>query len=168
MWPDFLDHLPAAPDDDEGDEHREQRIDRRPIGEEDHGAGDQRRHRAEQIAEHVNGRAPDIEVLAVGAVQQREGGDIHEQAEDRHHHHDAAGDRLRRRQPLIGLVNDPRGDDEEREAVDEGDQHLEAVEAVGAYPVRRTPRQTEAEPGERQRGEVGEHVACVGEEGERA
>jgi hypothetical protein len=48
------------------------------------------------------------------------------------------------------------------------DQHLEAIEAVGALPVGRTPRQSEAEPGERQRGKVGQHVGCVGQQRERS
>ena len=59
-------------------------------------------------------------------------------------------------------------DGEQRKPVGKGDQHLEAVEAVGAPPVRGTPRQPEAEPGERERGKVGEHMAGVGEKSERA
>ncbi len=41
------------------------------------------------------------------------------------------------------LVDDPRGDDEQRQAVREGDQHLKPVEAIGAAadrPARRRRR----------------------------
>ena len=71
-------------------------------------------------------------------------------------------------QPLDRLVDDPGGDGEQREAVGERDQHLEAVEAISASPVGGAPRQAKAEPGKRQRGEIGEHVAGIGEQRERA
>ncbi len=72
------DHLPSAPHDDDGDQEREQRVDRRPAGQEDHRAGGERRHRAEQVAEHMNEGAAHIEIVAVGATQQEERGDIHQ------------------------------------------------------------------------------------------
>ena len=65
--------LPAAPEHDDGDEDREQRIDGRPAGEEYYGSRGESRHGAEQITEHVDGCALDIEVLAVRAMQQSEG-----------------------------------------------------------------------------------------------
>ena len=61
-------HLPAAPDDDRGDHEGQQRVDGRPAGDEDHRAGDERRHRAEQIAQHMHRRAAHIEIVAVGAL----------------------------------------------------------------------------------------------------
>ena len=57
---------------------------------------------------------------------------------------------------------------EEREAVDEGGEDGEAVEAVGPSRVGRAAGEAEGEPGQRQRRHVGEHVAGVGEERERA
>ena len=47
-------------------------------------------------------------------------------------------------------------------------QDLEAVEAVGAPPVGGSASEPEAEPGERKRREVRQHVACVGEQREGA
>ena len=67
-----------------------------------------------------------------------------------------------------GLDDDPGGDGEEREAVDEGGHHREAVEAVGAARVGRAAGDAEGEPGHGEGGEVGQHVAGVGEERERA
>jgi hypothetical protein len=69
--------------------------------------------------------------------------------------------------PPITRIGLARREDQ-RHAVDERDHHLEAVEAVGALPVGRPPGEPEREPGERQRGEVGEHVPGVGEQGQRA
>ena len=69
---------------------------------------------------------------------------------------------------LGGLDDDPGGDREEREAVDEGGEHREAVEAVGAPRVGRAAGDAEGEPGHRERGEVGQHVAGVGDQRERA
>ena len=82
--------------------------------QQDHRAGDQRRHRAEQVAEHMDGRAADIEIVAVGAVQQREGGDVHEKPEHGNDDHDAARHLGRGHQPLDRLVDDPGGDGEQR------------------------------------------------------
>ena len=47
--------------------------------------------------------------------------------------HQAAVDRPRVGEPLDRLDDDPGGDREEREAVDEGGEHREPVEAVGAF-----------------------------------
>ena len=65
-------------------------------------------------------------------------------------------------------VDDPCRDREQRDAVDERDEHGEAVEAVGAAPVGRLPREPEADPGEREAREVGQHVAGIGEQRQRA
>ena len=64
--------------------------------------------------------------------------------------------------------DDPAGHREEGHAVDEGGEDRNPVEAVGAACVGRAPGEAEGEPGERQGGEVGQHVAGVGEERQRA
>ncbi len=71
-------------------------------------------------------------------------------------------------QALHGLHDDPGGDREQCDAVDERDEHGEAVEAVGTAPVGRLAHEPEAEPGEREAREVREHVARVGEQRQRA
>ena len=71
-------------------------------------------------------------------------------------------------EPLHGLDDDPRGNREQRDAVDEGDEHGEAVEAVGAAPIGRLAREPETDPGEREAREVGEHVARIREQCQRA
>ena len=70
--------------------------------------------------------------------------------------------------PPRGLEHDPGRDREQRDAVDERDEHREAVEAVGAPPIGRLAREPEAEPREREAREVGQHVARVGEQREGA
>ena len=158
------DHLPAAPDDDGGDQDREQRIDRCPAGQQDHRAGESAATEPSRSPSTWTNGAAHVEIVAVGALKQDEGSDVHQEPEHGDDHHDAARDVGRGHQPLGGLIDDPGGDGEQREPVGKRDQHLEAVEAISAPPVGGTPRQPEAEPGKRERGEVGQHVAGVGEQ----
>ncbi len=52
--------------------------------------------------------------------------------------------------------------------LDEGDQHLQPVEAVGAAAVGRRVGETEGEPRHAKREDVDEHVRGVGEQRQRA
>ncbi len=132
------------------------------------GAGDDRAGRAEQVAHHVDQRATHVEVVAVAAVEQQEHADIDQEAEDGDAQHGAAHHRLRRHQAARCLDDDAAGDNEKHQAVAEGDQHLQSFEAVGALVVRGPARKAEGEPGEEQAGEIGQHVAGVGEQRQRA
>ena len=162
------DQQPGAAQDQKGDQQREQGVDRGPVGRIDDGAGDDRRDRAEQVAHDVQRGAPDVEVVAVAAVQEREGHDVDQQAQARDHEHEAALDRGRRQEAAGGLDRDPADHQDQRHAVDEGGQHLEAVVAVGAPRVLWPAADPERHPGERERGGVGQHVAGVGEQRQRA
>ena len=102
------------------------------------------------------------------AVQHAEGRDVDGEAERGDDQHGRAGDLDGVEQAPDRLDGDPGGDREEREPVDEGGEHGEAVEAVGAPPVGRAPRDARREPGQRQRGEVRQHVPGVGEQRQRA
>ena len=84
------------------------------------------------------------------------------------HQHGAAEHRLRRHQAARRLDDDAAGDDEQHQTVAEGDQHLQPLEAIGALAVRRPAREAEGEPGEKQAGEIGEHVAGIGQQRQRA
>ena len=97
-----------------------------------------------------------------------EGRDVDEKPERRDDQHQPAQHRLGREEARDGLPGDPPADDEEGEPVDEGDEHLRAIEPVGTGGVGRAPCETEGQPGQHQRGEVREHVAGVGEKCERA
>ena len=82
--------------------------------------------------------------------------------------HGAAEYRLRRHQTPRRLDDDAGGDDEQHQSVAEGDQNLQPLEAVGAPAVRRPAREAEGKPGEKEPGKVGEHVAGIGEQRQRA
>ena len=161
-------HPPGGAEDEDGDEDGKDRVDRGPAGPEDDERGDDGGERAEEVAGDVQERRAQVEVAAVAAGEDEEGDDIGGEPRRRHRQHDAAGHRLRVAEAVRGLDGDPDGDGEEGEAVDEGREHGEPVEAVGALPVGRAAGDAEGEPRHRQRREVGEHVAGVGEERQRA
>ena len=70
--PDFADQPPGASDEKHRDEDRQQRIGRQPAGHQDDQRRRDRRYRTQQIAEHVQDRAAQIERLSVAAVQDEE------------------------------------------------------------------------------------------------
>jgi hypothetical protein len=110
----------------------------------------------------------DVEILAVAAVQNCIRRDVDEETETRDHEHQPALDRDRRQQAADRLDRNPAHDRDQRDAIDERRQHLEAVVAVGAARVVLPPADPERGPGERQRGGVGQHVAGVREQRQRA
>ena len=122
---------------------------------------------ATRIAQHVDGGAAHVQILAVRTEQQPEGGDVDQESGDRHAHHDAAINMGRAHQAHDRLVDDPSGDGEQCQAVGEGHQDLKAVEAVSAFPIGGPARKPESEPGQRQRRKVGEHVARIGDQRQR-
>jgi hypothetical protein len=87
---------------------------------------------AQQVACHVEQGAADVEVVAIGAVEHCETGDVDGKASGGDPEHQIGLDGVRCHQPFDSFDNDPDGDGEEREAVDEGSQHREAPEAKGA------------------------------------
>ena len=162
------DQHPRAAQDQQRHHHRQQRVDRRPARRQDHDRRDDGGNRAQQIADHVQQRALDIEVVAVGAVQGGKGRDVDDDAEHRHHQHRPAehGDGLA--QAMDRLDHDGDGDEEQREPVGVGGEHVHAVEAVGAGPVVRALRHAEGDPGKREGGRVGQHVAGIRDQRQRA
>ena len=73
--------------------------------------------------------AAHVEVLAIRAVQHSEGSDVDGKAGHRDPGHQHRLDGARFVEPDDGLEDDPRGDGEQGEAVDEGGEHREAPEA---------------------------------------
>ena len=82
--------------------------------------------------------------------------------------HRPAEHRLRRRQPPDRLHADPQRDAEDRQPVRIGDEDLHPVEAVGHRPVPRPRAHQIGGIGERQRHGVGQHVAGIGDQRQRA
>ena len=94
--------------------------------------------------------------------------DVHGEADggDDQHRHAQHLDRLEH--ALDGLEADHRRDEEQGEAIGECGQNLETIKAVGALPVGGAPGDTHRQVGEREGGRVGQHVAGIGEQRQRA
>ena len=108
-----------------------------------------------------------LRLRAAAAMQDPERDRVDDQAGGGDDQHGAADHRHRLHEALHRLPGDGDRDEEQRQPVDEGGQHLEAVEAVGALPVGGARRDPHGEPGERQRRGIGQHVAGVGEQRQR-
>ena len=80
----------------------------------------------------------------------------------------AALDVRRVDQAADALEQDQQGEHEQRDAVGLGREDLDALEAVGHHALRRPRGEPDRHQRERDRGRVGEHVAGVREQRERA
>ena len=160
--------LPRATQDQQGDEERQDRVDRRPARQVDHDCRAHSPDRAEQVAHDVQRSALDVDMLAVAARQNPEYEDIDQQPRDRDAEHRAGQDRLRLLKAFPGFIDDPAYDREQRHGVDEAGDHLEAQIAEGALGIGRTLAKAEGRIGERQRRRVGHHMPGVRQQGERA
>jgi hypothetical protein len=164
----FGDHAPGRPQDDHGDEHRQQRVDRHPAGHEDHDRSRHRGDRTEQVAENVEKSGADVQVVLVPGPQDQENANVYREPRDRDPQHQAAEHLNRLVEPPHRFEHDGSRDRKKRDAVDERHEHRKPVEAIGATPIRRSTREPEPEPRERKAREIREHVAGIGEQGERA
>lgn len=142
------DDKPGAPQDEDGDDDRDDRI--RDVPAEGHHE-DARRDGAdgaERVAQHVQVGAPHVDVvLHVALARERPGaGQVGQEADGRDRHHRPAGHLGRRSHPADGFVDDEARDDKQGDAVEQRGENLEAVEAVG--PLRRGRAGGEPERGE--------------------
>ena len=116
----------------------------------------------------MDGGALEVEVGPLAAPEDPQNDEVDHQAHGRDHQHGPAENLDRREQAARRLDQDPADDGDQGHAVDEGGQHLEAMVAIGAARVVGTPGDAERHPGERQGGGVGQHVAGVGDQRQRA
>jgi hypothetical protein len=123
-------------------------------------------HRAERVAQDVEEGGAHVHVPR--ARQERQPGQVHRQADDRHHQHQAGLDGLRVGDALPGLVADEQRDADQGHPVDQRREDLQPEEPVGALEVRRAAREPQRQRRQEQRRGVGEHVAGVGEQRQRA
>jgi hypothetical protein len=75
--------------------------------------------------------------------------------------HDSLLHRLRMPEPVHRFVDDPAGERQQREGIQEGGQHSGAMVAVGLGFVGRFGLQPESHPGQQQRPGIGEIVARI-------
>ena len=149
------------------DQQRQQRIDRRPSGEVDDGAGDQRGDGSQQVAEDVQQRAAGIDAVG-GPGEHPRGGDVHGHAGERDDHHHAPGDRDRIEQPSHRFDRDEHDQRQHRQRIDERRQHFRPRVAVRRARRRRPARDRVGEQRDGERRGVGGHVPGVGDQRQRA
>ena len=102
--------LAGIAEDQHGDEDREDRIDRHPAGPEDHERGRDGRDRAEEIADDMQERAAQVEVVLVAAMEDEEARDVDDEPADGDDEHRAAQHLDRLGDAPDRLVEDDAGD----------------------------------------------------------
>ena len=164
---DSAQQTPGRAQDQERNGDRQDRIDRRPSGRDDDRSGDDRRGRSEQIGDHVQQRATQVQrALTAGENPRRE--EIGKQAGAGDPEQQSARDGLRNEQTAHRLDGDEDDQREQGERVDECGDHLGARIAVARAARRRPARDPAGEDREAERCRVGEHVPGVGDERERS
>jgi hypothetical protein len=127
----------------------------------------QHRRGGHRIAQHVQEGGARVEVVI--AAQPDQDDRVAEETHRRHPGHDPQPDRrVRVLQAVPGLPGDPHRQPEQRGHVELRRQDLQPPEAEGALHVGRARPEDDGQERQPQRRHVGEHVAGVGDEGERA
>jgi hypothetical protein len=111
--------------------------------------------------------ALDVQAAALGAPQHADRHEVHGHARERHHEHGGALDVGWLHEAPDALVEDHRGERQERGAVQLRGQDLGAFEAERVAARRRPAGEARGRQRECDRTGVGEHVGGVREKGER-
>ena len=155
------------------EDHHDQRGDR--VGAvEPAGQDDDRGHRGRgervQVGQHVRDRALYVEAAPPAAAVRPGEQPARRQVDDHPGEgdakHQAAGYRLGRDKPAHGLVGEPRGEQDQRDAVRLGGEDLQAAQPVGVPAAGRPSRHPGRDEGEPDRRRVGEHVRGIGQQRE--
>ncbi len=158
------DHAPGAPEDEERDHRRYDRVGELPAG----GQDDERRgddaDGAEHVGEHVPQRGLDVQRLAARAGEDGECRHVDDEPSDGHDEHPAAEHLRRVGQPSHRLEQHPGGDEHEQQPVEERGDDLGAPVAEAAVGRGGAPREPDRPEREQQREDVREHVTGVGEQ----
>ena len=147
---------------------RDDRVDHRRAAGEDEGAGDDDAERAERVGGRcrsapsrlMSSRLPPARTTVAARLPARPTTPSSEDA--------AALDRGRVPEPPDRRHRDHHRDGDQQQAVGQRRQHLGALEAEGAARVRGPGGERRGQQGEADRAGVGEHVAGVGEDRQRA
>ncbi len=108
-------------------------------------------------------------VETVAAVMQQPGyRQVDQHADERDQHHRSAHHRLRIGQAVDGLDDDERDQAQHQQAVEQRGENFQAHQAVGVSIRRRLARQPGSQCGQAQGGGVGDHVAGIGQQRQRA
>ena len=160
--------LPGPRQDQRPDQQRGDRVRAVPPGQRDDGGGDQHGDRAERVVDHFQPRGPGIEVAARDPGQQHDRDRVAGQPDHAEDDHRAGGHRRRLDQPPDRLDQDEPADRQQHRGLRRGGQHLGAPVPPGPVLGGRAAGQHRGHQGQRQPGDVGEHVPGVGQQGQRA
>ena len=163
-----LEQAPCAAQDQQGHEDRQDGVDGGPARIPDHDSCNDRADRAEQVAHDVQDGALDVDVLGISARQIPKHEEIHEHADNGNDEHRASEDRLGFPEPFDSFIDDEADDAEQCKGVDQAGDYLEAGIAKGALAVGGAAAEAEGDIGEAERNCVGQHVAGIGKQRERA
>ena len=120
------------------------------------------------VAHDVLPGAFEVEAGVAIAVQEEQAADVGEEADDGDREHQAGADGGGFGETFPGFVQDAAGDEEQQGAVEEGGEGFGAALAEGALIGGGAEAAAEGPPGGAEGGGVGQHVAGVGHEGQRA
>ncbi len=126
----FPDDAGAGPEDEAGDDERQDRVDPGEAGEENAGAARDDGGGGEGVAQHVEEDGADVDV-AGEAPEEGGDGSVHEDAEGGDDHHEVGLDGDGGVQAPDGGDGDPAGEDDEGEGVDERGEDAGALVAEG-------------------------------------
>ena len=163
----LLQQVQAGGQDQAANEQGQQRVDRGPTRGPDHQAGDDGRHRAQGVAQHMQQSAPHIEVaLAPGQHPGHE--QVHQEPHRGHRAHREAIDGARRVESRPAFARDDRHHRQHGKRVSQRRQGLGPAQAVAVPPGRWAGYQPGSQSGQCQRHGVCDHVARIGHQGQRA
>ncbi|GAA2801988.1 hypothetical protein GCM10020219_086660 [Nonomuraea dietziae] len=158
--------LPGARQDQQRDDDRDERVGGDPSGELDDDRAGEHRHRAEQVAQHLQVGALEVEALVLAVAQQPQPEPVGHQADRGGDHHDRAADRLGVGEAPYGLDEDVAAQPEQQHRVDGGGEDLGPLVAERPARAGGLARDPDREQGEGDARAVGGHVTRVGEQGE--
>ena len=117
---------PAAGDDEEGDEHRHDRVGQGPPGEDDDERREERPDRPQQVAHHVQVGRAGVEVAVRIVPEQSQRHQVHDQPGQGHAGEEWAFDDMGRAEPLDRLEDDPGRQGRQDNAVHQRGEDLQA------------------------------------------
>jgi len=155
----------AGPEDERGDEQREDGVDPVLAGEKDGCASGDNGGGGEGVAGHVQEGGAHVDVA--GHAPKQSGDDaVHQDSGGRHDHHEARLDDDGDRETVEGFDRDPDGDDDECGCVDEGGKHAGALIAEGLGMAGGAGLEIHCGEAQAKGEEVGDIVAGFGEQGQ--
>ena len=101
-------------------------------------------------------------------MQDPESQHVGQQASDRNHHHRHPGDRLRMLEALNGLPDNQHGDHHQSNGIEKRRQGGQTQPAKSMAGVRGTAGEANRQQRKQQGGGVGEHMAGIRQQGQRA